>query len=421
MQRRWILVSALVAALVFVALGRIATEHRGARPAGTDQADQASRNDPAGQKDQAGQKDRAGHTGQHGQAGSTTTPTPSGPPVSSTTVDPDSFFTPTRLRAGEKPPQFIIVSFDGAGSHDRWNFWRDVADRAGMRFTGFLSGVYLLDQEHATSYQAPGHRAGSSAVSFSDNGAAITTLIGDLNEAWRRGYEIGTHFNGHFCAGSGYSVGQWSRADWNNELDQFFHFTANYKQINGIPDAPDLIVPADTIKGERTPCLEGQQDQLFAALRDHQMTYDSSGNTNGIAWPKQINGVWEFPLAEVPMAGSTRGVLSMDYNFFYWQHEAKDADPATAKKDSQQVLTTYQRMFDATYHGNRAPLVLGNHFNSWNHGAYTQALATFVEDACHRPEVRCVPYRDVIRWMQAQDPAVLTRLQHLPPVDIAHP
>ncbi len=421
MRRTWILVTALVAALVFVTLGRIATGHRGDHSVGTTQAGQSDQVSHSGRTNGVDAPDQPTPSSQISHPGGTSHPGNSGRPGDTTAVDPDSFFTPTRLEPGEKPPQFIIVSFDGAGSHERWKYWHDVADRAGMRVTGFLSGVYLLDQAHATAYQGPGHRAGASDVSFSDDGATIATLIGDLNEAWRRGDEIGTHFNGHFCAGSGYSGGQWSRADWNNELDQFFHFLANYQQINKIPNAPDLIVPADTIKGERTPCLEDQQDALFSALRDHQMTYDSSGNTNGIAWPTQTNGVWEFPLALVPMAGSTRGVLAMDYNFFYWQHEAKDADPATAKKDSQQVLTTYQRMFDATYHGNRAPLVLGNHFNSWNHNAYTQALATFVQDACHQPEVHCVPYRDVIRWMEAQDPAVLAHLQDLPAVDTAHP
>lgn len=408
MRRRWILVTALVTALVFVALGRIAANHRH-----TDAKNSAGRNDRARHADRAAEPS--------GSPGATRTGAPS-PSVRPTgPVNPDSFFTPTRLKAGERPPQFVIVSFDGAGSHEKWEFWRGVAAKAGMRFTGFLSGVYLLDKANATDYQGPGHKAGASDVDFSDDAAAITTLIRDLNDGWRRGDEIGTHFNGHFCEGSGYSVGQWSRADWDNELDQFFHFYASYRTLNGIDGGPDLTVPADTIKGERTPCLERDQDELFAALHDHDMTFDTSGDSNGIAWPRKVDGIWEFPLAEVPMAGTTSGVLSMDYNFFYWQHEAHDADEATAKKDSQQVLATYQHMFESTYDGNRAPLVLGNHFNSWNHDAYTQALATFVQDACHQPEVRCVPYRDVIRWMQAQDPAVLAHLQQLPPVDLAHP
>jgi hypothetical protein len=85
--------------------------------------------------------------------------------------------------------------------------------------------------------------------------------------------------------------------------------------------------------------------------------------------------------------------------------------------DSGQVLRTYQAMYRAAYDGNRAPLILGNHFNSWNGNAYSMALATFVTETCHQPDTYCVPYRDVIRWMQTQDPAVLAGLQSQPAVD----
>lgn len=401
MKRSAMLATALVTALTIVALGRFAGDHRNSEYRRTHQA---------------------------GKAGGPSAPTDPSKPGASTgsdapgsinpSVTPDEFFTPTRLKPGERPPQFVIVSFDGAGSHEKWRFWSDVADSAGMRFTGFLSGVYLVDEAHAGAYQAPGHRAGASDVGFADDGAWITTLVNDLNAAWQRGDEIGTHYNGHFCSGSNYGVGSWSTADWNSELDQFFRFYTDYKKINAVPNAPDLQVPLDSIKGGRTPCLEGQQKALFPALRQHGMTYDSSGDSNGIAWPTQRDGIWQFPMAWVPMAGMNgSGVISMDYNFFYKQHQAKDADPATAKQDSQQVLQTYRQMFTAAYNGNRAPLVLGNHFNSWNHNAYSQALADFVRETCKKPEVKCVPYRDVIRWMDAQDPKVLAELQARDPVD----
>ncbi|HVE28978.1 MAG TPA: hypothetical protein VNC80_02830, partial [Mycobacteriales bacterium] len=71
---------------------------------------------------------------------------------------------PVALRPGQKPPQFVIVSFDGAGDHEKWTFWRDVARRSGMRFTGFLSGVYLLDQAHRTEYTGPGHAPGANSL-----------------------------------------------------------------------------------------------------------------------------------------------------------------------------------------------------------------------------------------------------------------
>lgn len=410
MIRRWKLTILLVAALTVVALVRF-TDHHGLLYRATDHT---GKTDP-----------HATHRGARPGAGDA--PDDGGPPGQPSATPrtrpedafADRFFTPTKLRRGQRPPQFVVVSFDGAGSHEKWNFWRDVAKRAGMRFTGFLSGVYLLDEAHADTYQAPGHQAGASDVGFADDGPWITTLVNDLNDAWQRGYEIGTHYNGHFCDGAAHPVGTWSTAEWNSELDQFFRFYRDYRKLNDLPDAPRLKVPATSVRGGRTPCLEGDPKALFPALSAHGMDYDSSGDTNGIQWPtKGMSGIWRFPMAWVPMAGTERGVISMDYNFYYMQHQAENvADEETAAGDSQQVLQTYRQMFDAVYHGNRAPLVLGNHFNDWNHDAYTNALADFVKETCGKPEVKCVPYRDVIRWMEAQDPSTLSRLQRLPAVD----
>jgi hypothetical protein len=282
-----------------------------------------------------------------------------------------------------------------------------VAEQAGLRFTGFLSGVYLLDHEHRRAYRGPGHPAGASSLGRWSTPAEVRTLVEDLNSAWAAGHEIGTHYNGHFCAGAPPSARDWTTRDWLDELAQFFRFWAA---------RTDLTVPADTVRGSRTPCLEGRPDQLGPALRAHGLTYDSSRTAAGIAWPRQDEwGRWQFPLAYVPLAGTGAGVLSMDYNFWVKQtgNPPSTGDPAA---DSEQVLRTYQAMYAAAYAGNRAPLVLGNHFNGWNGNAYTRALATFVLQTCRRPETLCVPYRDVIRWMQAQDPAVLAELQARPPV-----
>ena len=60
-----------------------------------------------------------------------------------------------RLQPGEKPPQFIVVSFDGAGWDEKWDFWSGIADRVPFRFTGFLSGTYLLSSETRIAYQPP--------------------------------------------------------------------------------------------------------------------------------------------------------------------------------------------------------------------------------------------------------------------------
>jgi hypothetical protein len=184
-----------------------------------------------------------------------------------------------------------------------------------------------------------------------------------------------------------------------------------------MPDVPDLVAPPAAIRGARTPCLEGKPARVLPALRQHGFSYDSSQVSAGIAWPRKGGaGLWEFPLAYVPLVGTGSGVISMDYNFWVKQtgNPPSTHDPVG---DSEQVLQTYRAMYRAAYDGNRAPLVLGNHFNDWNGDAYKIALSRFVRETCRRPDTQCVPYRDVIRWMEAQDPAVLARLQAQPPVD----
>jgi hypothetical protein len=42
-------------------------------------------------------------------------------------------------------------------------------------------------------------------------------------------------------------------------------------------------------------------------------------------------------------------------------------------------------------------------------------LTNFVLEKCGRPETHCVPFRDLIAWMEVQDPAVLAQLQAQPP------
>jgi hypothetical protein len=85
--------------------------------------------------------------------------------------------------------------------------------------------------------------------------------------------------------------------------------------------------------------------------------------------------------------------------------------PEESAADSEQVYQTYNDMFNATWNGNRAPLVLGNHFNAWNNNAYENALTKFVLEKCGQPEVQCVPFRDVLAWMSVQDPDRLAQLQ----------
>jgi hypothetical protein len=331
---------------------------------------------------------------------------------------PDGFEVRT-LRPGQKPPQFVLVSFDGAGWADMWDFWFGVAEKVPFRFTAFLSGTYLLSDRTAGAYHPPYYPAGTSEISWYA-AADLPVEIANLNRALAEGDEIGTHFNGHFCSGAGLPSGgnTWTTADWDTELTQFFSLLRGYRSNNHLPARDHLdVTPAD-VHGARTPCLEGIPDQLYPALRAHGLTYDSSFSHPGLAWPQRRGGLWEIGMATYPIHGTLPDgrtgvpVTTMDYNYYFTQRGASDAGLSTADSDHDrdQVLATYRDLYQEAFHGNRAPLVLGNHFNDWNRNAYRDALASFVTETCGRPETQCITYSDLVAWLEAQRPSVLRSL-----------
>jgi hypothetical protein len=72
-----------------------------------------------------------------------------------------------------------------------------------------------------------------------------------------------------------------------------------------------------------------------------------------------------------------------------------------------------KQAFDRAYEGNRAPLIIGNHFESWNGGTYMRAVEESIKSMCGQKEVRCVPFRELADWLDAQDPKTLDWLRTL--------
>ncbi|MBN9610672.1 MAG: polysaccharide deacetylase [Actinobacteria bacterium] len=344
-------------------------------------------------------------------------------------VEPDGFVL-TKLQPGEKAPQFVAVSFDGAGWHEKWDYFRGIAATVPFHFTANLTGLYLMDGQHRTYYHGPHHKPGATSLGSWNTPAEVSQQISDLNRAYADGNEIATHFMGHFCDDNPPGAGTWTTADWNSDLDQFFDVWKNYRTIDQNAGLPTLAVPASSVKGARTPCLQGSKEQLFPALAAHGFTYDQSFTRRGISWPTKSPqyGIWNMGMAEFPMHGTVPGfgaghvVITMDYNFWYTQEadprtgQMRTVSPEKSAADSRQVQATYQDMLDGALAGSHAPLLLGNHFEEWNNNAYTDALGNFLIANCGRPEVHCVPFRDIVDWMSIQDPATLARLQAAPPV-----
>lgn len=323
----------------------------------------------------------------------------------------------TKLLPGEKPPQFILFSFDGVGVGPNWDLFLETAKESNSRFTALMTGLYFLTDKARKKYTGPGHNPGESAIAFGGTKDEVKEEIAYLNRTWYDGHEMGTHFVGHFCAGSKYPGTKWTTADWNEELDQFFSLMTNWRKNTGIKDGEDLAFGPDAVKGGRTQCLEGTPKALFPALLEHNMTWDSSfaAREPGIYWPTKDRGIWEFAVPYVYSPALKKRQTALDYNFWYSYNGAQNR-PKDAPKIRRIVAKTYEYMYERAFEGNRAPLVIANHFNDWSGNAFNPATADFMRETCTKPETICATYQDVIAWMEMQDPAVLQELLNRDPV-----
>ncbi|MDT0476701.1 hypothetical protein RM863_31705 [Streptomyces sp. DSM 41014] len=318
-----------------------------------------------------------------------------------------------RLKPGEKPPQFVVFSWDGAGedSQKLFSHFRQVSKDNHATMTYFLSGVYLLPEEKRDEYKPPQHSPGRSDIGFNDE-QGIADTVKQLRLAWQEGNEIGTHFNGHFCGADG-GVGQWSVEDWKSEISQAKRFVKSWKTNTGMKKAAPLPFDYDKeLVGARTPCLEGQKNFMKAASQ-LGFRYDTSGVNNQV-WPGKKENLWDLSMQLVPFPGHSYEQLTMDYNFMVNQSGTQtQGDPDKHAYWGDQMRDGLLQGFQRAYDGNRAPLIIGNHFESWNGGTYMKAIQEVVENVCNKPDVRCVSFRQLADWLDAQDPQTVAKLRSL--------
>ncbi|MFG2226102.1 hypothetical protein [Streptomyces sp. NPDC048644] len=320
---------------------------------------------------------------------------------------------PVRLKPGERPPQFVVFSWDGAGEDGQQLFshFREVGKKYDATMTYFLSGVYLLPTDKKDLYRPPRHAPGASDIGFNDV-QGVRDTARQMRGAWQDGNEIGTHFNGHFCGPDG-GVGTWSAEEWKSEIEQAESFVRHWKSTSGLTDEKPL--PFDYAKelvGGRAPCLEGQTN-LIPAAKASGFRYDASSAGGLQIWPRKIDGVWDFPLQQIPVPGRTFETLSMDYNFLANQSVTPEGDPAKRTAWGRQMHDGLIQAFHRAYRGNRAPLFIGDHFESWNGGVYMKAVEDTIKTVCPRKEVRCVSFKQLADWLDVQDPEVLDKLRGL--------
>ena len=321
----------------------------------------------------------------------------------------------TRLAPGERPPQFVVVSFDGACKPSLFRHYLALGKATGARFTFFLSGLCLVPEAKRSLYHPPRKPTGTSAIGFATAGR-VPDRIALMTTAYDTGHEVGTHFLGHFCDAKG--VGSWSQADWASEMAQAKYFLDRWKEINA-PRGQQLTLPFDSSswKGDRTPCLQGIRSAMYPVFAKAGFAYDAS-SAGTLVWPKRLSGyrMWEFPLQRIKVVGFGKTNLSMDYNLLVAQNGGKiTASPAQCARIEAATYQSYSQALAAVHNGNRAPFFVGNHFNEWTCGSYTKALTRFVTDSSATyPDVRFVTFEYLARWLDAQDPTVLAALRAKP-------
>jgi len=188
------------------------------------------------------------------------------------------------------------VSFDGAGGTGLWEYWRAVARRVHAHFTFFVSGVYLLDVSQRRLYHPPGHEAGSSDIGFAQPEGDLTArgTLDEIAAGYLEGHEIGTHYNGHFCAPYPGNVGDWNADDWRQrrlfdlrragddhgwfgDLHGDGHDRRRHQLLGIVGDAPDDHGHQGDAHGQHM--AHGQRDHLRpGAFGLHADGHYSTGN-----------------------------------------------------------------------------------------------------------------------------------------------
>jgi len=292
----------------------------------------------------------------------------------------------------ERPPQFVLLAFDGSLSIPFWEESRAFAKANNVEFTYFISGVYFLQEAKKTAYHGPQHGAGVSEIGFGGAASAIAPRFQELVKARAEGHEMGSHASGHFDGT------RWSESDWETEFQQFDNLIFHGAETTGLP-LPDLGFSATDLKGFRAPQL-GQGPPLYKVLASHAYAYDTSKTSARNYWPQKLGGIWNFPLAQLKIVGSGKNTLSMDFNFYITQSKA-ESHPENKDQYKKEMLDTYMQYFQDNYFGNRAPVSIGHHFSKWNGGAYWEALQEFAKKVCRLPEVKCVTYSELMGYMEA--------------------
>jgi len=299
-------------------------------------------------------------------------------------------------------PQFVLISFDGSRSVDLWRDLRSFKEEMNkekrlLNFTHFVNAAFFLTHDTKKAYKAPGKEEGRSNVGFSEDLEHLRHRIEEVNLAVADGDEIAPHTVGHF------SGRYWSKDEWNTELDSFDKILFGLAELYPSANLPKLNLSRSDIVGFRAPYLDTSPG-LYESLHEKRFLYDTSEIASGKDWPKRDEaGMWRIPLGTMNLGSAKSRVLAMDYNVYMHDSHAEDrikkGTPEWERVYSD-TLTAFLDYFNQNYTGNRAPVLIGYHFGSWNDGVYWTVMKDFARQVCGQPQVRCGTFKELVKYME---------------------
>lgn len=325
-----------------------------------------------------------------------------------------------------RPPQFILISFDGSYTNKMWIETREKSLLSNAKVTHFISGVDFLTGSPSKPssdstykiYEPPRfngrHR---SDIGFGGNNQILAERILQISKSIDAGMEIGSHGNAHFDGTT------WTHKEWTYEFDWFHKLLLEVFSINKLNQKIVGVTESDwqqklkiQMKSFRAPYL-GRGKGLWQTLGNtewsllnqwekHQYTYDASDVARSpTAWPEKSEyGFWYFRMATIPVGSKMKNILSMDYNFYVY-HSDNPAQPKDKPEKvdlfEEEMYQAYMNWFSRNYFSNRAPINIGHHFSTWNKGAYWKALQRFMKSVCSLPEVNCSTGQDLVTYLNS--------------------
>lgn len=298
---------------------------------------------------------------------------------------------PASTMAGERPPQRVLISFDGAAPIAQWERARALARRTGAHFTFFLSCAFLLTPETKAAYRGP--EGAKSNVGWAASRDDVAARLRQIWAARLEGHEIASHGCGHLD-GTG-----WTAKEWANELSAFETILADAWTLNAVPFEPagwrDFV--RTEVIGFRAPYL-ARGKGLDGALAARGLRYDASLVSKGPVAPETSGGITRFALPMIPEGPDGRRIIAMDYNLFVRHSGGFERDDADGVFEDR-TLRAFTAALEAELAGKRRPLQIGLHFTLMNGGAYWRALERFAVDACGRGNVVCSTYSATLDGM----------------------